>query len=170
MASLQSVLGASFNANAVEPQAAFNNEPLPPGVYTVEITGADIKPLKKGGTGLNIEVTVIDPQQHAKRKAWKLLCIQHANAQTEQIAQSQLSAICHAVNIAQLDDTDQLFGQVLRVRTKIRPADGQYAAQTEITDFEPAGSGPLPTQSHAPAQQPAASAPKATPPWQKRAA
>ena len=167
MASLSQIIPGGFNSQAVEPQAAFDNEPLPPGLYTVEITGADVKELKKGGTGLNIECTVIDPAQFAKRKAWKLLCIQHANAQTEQIAQSQLSAICRAVGIAQLDDTDQLFGRVLRIRTKVRPADGQYAAQTEITSFEPAGAA-MPTTSAPAAAAPAGA--KAAPPWARKAA
>jgi len=165
MASIAHIIPGGFNSQAVEPQAAFDNDPLPPGLYTVEITGAEVKELKKGGTGLNIETTVIDPAPFAKRKAWKLLCIQHANAQTEQIAQSQLSAICRAVGIAQLDDTDQLFGRILRIRTKVRPADGQYPAQTEITGFEPAGS----TLPAAPARPAAQATPAASPPWARKA-
>ena len=48
----------------------------------VWITGADVKPLKSGkGTGLSLEFTVIDPAQHAKRKVWQNLNIQHDNAQ-----------------------------------------------------------------------------------------
>ncbi|MFM6996939.1 MAG: DUF669 domain-containing protein [Limnohabitans sp.] len=171
MASLSSILGKSFNAREVEPQAPRDDQPLPAGLYSVEITNAEVKPLKSGnGTGLTVEFTVIDPAPHARRKVWSQLNIQHSSAQAEQIGQSQLSALCAAVGIEVLEDSDQLFQKILRIRTKVRPADGQYAARAEVSSFEPAGSGPLPTQSHAPAQQPAAGAPKATPPWQKRAA
>jgi len=169
MASLANIIPGGFNSNAVEPSAARDGEPLPAGLYTVEITGADIKPLKNGnGTGLNIEFTVVDGP-HSKRKVWSFLCIAHSNSQTEQIAQSQLSAICRAVGIAQLDDTDDLFQRVLCVRTKVRPAEGQYEAKAEVTSYEPAGAQPTkPTATAAPAAAPAQT--KAAPPWQKRAA
>jgi hypothetical protein len=166
MASLQSIIPGGFNSAAVEPSAPRDGEPLPAGLYTVEITGADIKPLKKGnGTGLNLEFTVIDGP-HSKRKVWSFLCIQHENSQTEQIAQSQLSAICRAVGIAQLNDTDELFQRVLCVRTKIRSAENGYDAKAEVTSYEPAGAQP--TKPAAPAAAPAQTKP--TPPWQKRAA
>lgn len=165
-------LPTTFDANAVEPQAGFDNTPIPPGLYTVEITGADVK-LVNNGTGLNLEFTVIDPQQYAKRKVWSLLCIQHTNPQTEQIAQGQLSAICRAVNLPVIDDSDALFGKILRIRTKIRPEqtgrDGKrYDARAEVTSYEPAG-GPLPA-ANAPSAAPAPAAGAATPPWKKRAA
>lgn len=163
-------LPTAFDSRTVEPQAAFDNTPIPAGLYTVEITGADIKPVNNG-TGLNLEFTVIDPEQFAKRKVWSLLCIQHTNPQTEQIAQAQLSAICRAVNLPVIDDSDALFGKILRIRTKIRPAgpgrDGKhYDAKAEVQGYEPAGGASLPAaNSPAPA---AASA--AARPWQRRAA
>jgi hypothetical protein len=169
MASLQQYLPGGFNAAAVEPQAPRDNEPLPAGLYTVEITNADVKPLKSGnGIGLEIECTVIDPAPHAKRKVWQTLNIQHSNPQAEQIGQAQLSALCRAVGIAQLDDSDQLFQRLVRIRTKVRPADGKYAAKAEITGFEPAGAA-LPATT-APAQQQAPAAAKAAPPWARRSA
>lgn len=169
MASLQQYLPGGFNANAVEPQAPRDNEPLPAGLYTVEITAADVKPLKSGnGIGLSLEFTVIDPAPHAKRKVWAQLNIQHSNPQAEQIGQAQLSAVCRAVGIAQLDDSDQLFQRILRIRTKVRPPEGQYAAKAEVASYEPAGAA-LPTTS-APAQQQAPAATKATPPWARKTA
>lgn len=169
MASIAQYLPGGFNAQAVEPQAPRDNTPLPAGLYTVEITNADVKPLKSGnGTGLEIECTVIDPAPFAKRKIWQTLNIQHSNAQAEQIGQSQLSALCRSVGIAQLDDSDQLFQRILRIRTKVRPEQGQYAAKAEITGFEPAGAA-LPAST---TQQPAANKPTAaaTPPWARKSA
>lgn len=161
-------LPTAFDSNAVEPSAPRDNTPLPAGLYTVEITGADVKPLKSGkGTGLSLEFTVIDPQAHAKRKVWQNLNIKHDNAQAEQIAQAELSALCRVVGIPVLEDSDQLFQRVLRIRTKVREAEGSYGPRAEVTGYEPAGA-PLPA-ANAPAQAPAA-APAAARPWQKRAA
>ena len=162
-------LPTTFDANAVEPSAPRENTPLPAGLYTVEITGADVKPLKSGkGTGLSLEFTVIDPAPHAKRKVWQNLNIQHESAQAEQIAQGELSALCRVVGIPVLDDSDQLFSKILRIRTKVREAQGEYAAKAEVTGYEPAGAA-LPAANAPSASAPAASG-AAVPPWKKRAA
>jgi len=170
MASLAQFIPGGFNASAVEPQTPRDTEPLPAGLYTVEITNADVKPLKSGnGVGLEIECTVIDPAPFARRKIWQTLNIQHSNPQAEQIGQSQLSALCRAVGIAQLDDSDQLFQRIVKVRTKIRAAQGNYAAKAEIASFEPAGAAlpATPQQPAAPARQ---ATPAAAPPWARKSA
>lgn len=165
-------LPTAFDSRTVDPDEGRDFTPIPPGLYTAEITGADIKAVNNG-TALNLEFTVIDPQPYANRKVWALLCIKHTNEQTEQIAQAQLSAICRAVGIPVLNDTDEILNKVLRIRTKIRPPqtgrDGkQYDARAEVTGYEAAGTAlPASSAAQAPAQQSAAKAP---PPWQKRAA
>ena len=157
----------NFDSTSVEPQQPLSSEPLPAGLYTVEITNAEVKELKSGnGTGLQLEFTVIDPEQFARRKVWSNLNIKHSSEQAEQIGQSQLSAICRAVKIGVLKDSDELFQRVLKIRTKVRPAEGQYAARTEVTGYEPAGTS-KPIQQ---ATQPAQAAAPAAKPWAKRAA
>lgn len=158
--------GAGFDSSAVEPSEARDGTPLPAGTYTVEITGAELKELtKKNGQGLNLEFTVIDPQAHARRKVWALLCIVHENEQTQSIAQAQLSAICRAANIPVLQDTDELFGKILSVRTKIRPAQGEYAAKAEITGYEAVG-----VAAARPAPPPPPAAGGGAAPWKRKAA
>ncbi len=169
MASLAQVIPGGFNAQAVEPQAPRNFEPLPAGPYDVEITDADVRELKSGnGTGLNVEYTVIAPEAHAGRKIWQNLNIAHTNPQAEQIGQSQLSALCRAVGIDMLTDSDQLFQKMLRVGVKVRPAQGSYQASNDITGYEPLGAA-LPARTPAQAARPAANtaAAKSTPPWKK---
>jgi hypothetical protein len=169
MASLQQLIPGGFNSATVEPQVARSFEPLPNGPYEVEITDADVADLKSGnGTGLKIEYTVVTPEQFANRKIWQNLNIKHTNEQTEQIAQSQLSALCRAVGIGVLSDTDDLFGKILRVGVKIRPAKGDYAASNDITGYEALGTSAPTAQRQAPARAaaPAAGATK-TPPWKK---
>lgn len=168
MSNLSNVFSAGFDPATVEPQAPMDDSPLPAGVYTVEITSADVKDLKSGnGVGLSLEFTVIDPEQYARRKVWQNLNIKHSNAQSEQIGQSQLSTLCRVLNIGKLTDSDQLFGQVLRIRTKVRPAQGDYGPRAEVAAYEPAGTA-APPQQRAAAPAPAASS--STPPWKRKAA
>ena len=165
MSTLANVFRGGFDAQAVEPNAPRDDAPLPAGIYTAEITGADVKDLKSGnGTGLSLEFTIIDPAPHAKRKVWQNLNIKHSNAQAEQIGQGQLSSLCRVLNIGKLTDSDQLFGQVLRIRTKIRAAQGDYGPRAEVSDYEPAGTS-APQRAAAPA--PAANI---NPPWKRAAA
>lgn len=168
MASLQSVLPGGFDANAVAPQETRSYAPLPAGVYAVEITNADVKDLKSGnGTGLSIEYTVVDGE-FTKRKIWQNLNIRHTNSQAEQIGQSQLSALCRAVGIGRLNDSDELFQRMLRVSVKIRRQEG-YDPSNDVTGYEAMGAS-APTQSAAPQRQAAAPAAPAAKPWQKKAA
>jgi len=73
------------------------------------------------------------------------------------------------VGIAQLDDSDQLFQRILRIRTKVRPPEGQYAAKAEVASYEPAGAA-LPATQQQPAASAAPAATKAAPPWARKAA
>lgn len=160
MANLNAILAPTFDSSTVEPSTN-DGTPLPVGIYTVEITDSELKPLKSGnGTGLQVEFTVIDPAAHAKRKVWANLNLQHTNAQAQEIGQRDFGLLCQAVGIRRPDDTDELFGKILKISTKIRPADGQYAAKTEVKGYMAAG---VAAHGHA---APAASAPaKAAPPW-----
>lgn len=165
MSTLSNVFQGGFDAQAVEPNAPRDDAPLPAGVYTAEITSADVKDLKSGnGTGLSLEFTIIDPAPHARRKVWQNLNIKHSNPTAEQIGQGELSSLCRVLNIAKLTDSDQLFGQVLRIRTKIRAAQGDYGPRSEVSAYEAAGTS-------APAR-PAAPAPASAsvPPWKRQAA
>jgi hypothetical protein len=173
MAKLATILGSAFDSSAVEPSTSRDGAPLPAGVYPVEITGAEIKELsKKNGFGLNLEFTVTDGP-HARRKVWQLLNIKHENEQTEQIAQSQLSALCRAVGITKpLEDTDDLFQRTLQLRTKVRDAsvgkDGkEYPARAEPSGYEPIGAV---LSAPAPAARAGGISTGSTPPWKKKAA
>lgn len=174
MARLNDIIPGGFDATAVEPQESRSSDPLPAGVYEVEITGADIKDTKSGnGTGLNVEYTVIGPAAHAKRKVWQFLNLRHTSAQAEQIGQSQLSSLCRALGIPKLDDSDQLFGAILRISLKVRAASGNYAASNDVTGYEAMGTAPPPaTRAAAPAARTPAPAvnPRSTvAPWAKQA-
>lgn len=157
----------SFDATTVAPQLPRDDTPLPAGTYTAEISSVQLKDLKKGGRGLEIEFTVIDPVQYERRKLWQVLCIEHDNQQTVDIAKAQLSALCHAVNVLKLSAAfeQELFGRLLRIRTKVRPAQNGYGPRAEVAGYEAAGVAGAPSATAA-AITPASSSVVA--PWTRR--
>ena len=124
----------NFDATQVEPdQGAMT---LPAGWYNVAIDESDLKPTKDGtGTYLKLRFNVLDGQYRG-RKVFTQLNIRHPNAQTQEIAQRQLSAIGHAVGVLHIQDSNQLHGLPLKIRVKIRPAEGQYDESNDITAYK----------------------------------
>lgn len=171
MSALNQLFPGGFDANSVQPDEGRDFSPMPAGAYAVEVSSAEVKDLASGnGTGLKLELTVIDPEQYARRKVWANLNIRHSNTQAESIGQAQLSALCHAVGVPVLKDSDQLFGKILRVRLKVVPAKDGYQAKNEVTAFEAmnASQQPGPAVSRPAANAPAApAAPAKKAPWVK---
>jgi len=127
----------NFDASTVAPQAATG--PVPAGTYLAHITESDVQPLKSGnGTGLKLTFEIIDGQ-YKGRKIWENLNIQHSNEDTQRIAQSQLSALCHAVNVIKLQDTAALHLKPVNLKVVVREAQGQYQASNNIKGYESAG-------------------------------
>jgi hypothetical protein len=163
----------SFDASTVAPQASTG--PVPAGTYLTQIIESDVAPLKSGkGTGLKLTFEIIDGQ-YKGRRIWENLNIQHENDETQRIAQSQLSALCHAVNVIKLQDTAALHHKPVHVRVVVREAQGQYQASNNIKGYESAGGsvpaflpiqGPAFESYSAPAAAPAAAS--KAPAWAKR--
>lgn len=157
-----------FNAAQVEPQkTAF--DPLPAGNYVAMVVDSDIKPTRSG-RALKLAFRIIDGP-HNGRQVWVNLNIENASAQAQEIAQKQLSALCHAVNVINLTDTLQLHEKPVRIRVKVRAAEGEYAASNDVTGFEAvaAGTAPQPQTPFAAAPAAAVSAAPAAP-WARKAA
>lgn len=171
----------NFNAAAVEPKKAFDL--VPAGQYVAMITESEVKP-NKAGTGQMLKLTfqLVEPP-FAGRKVFANLNVQHTNQQAEQIAQAELSAICHAVGVLQLADSAQLHNRPLRIKVGIRKdSTGTYEDQNVIRGYEAVGQSSAapfaaPAAAHpaqqsfaqpAAAHQPAAGA--QTPPWKRNAA
>lgn len=158
----------AFDASTVTPQASYT--PIPAGVYLACVTDSDVVPLKSGaGQGMKLTFEILEGQ-FVKRKIFEHLNIQHSNPDTERIAQSQLSALCHAVGVVRLTDTAMLHDKPVKIRVKIRPAAGDFEARNQVSGYESAaGAAPAAFGGAAPAANaPAAAAPAA--PWVKRTA
>lgn len=160
----------NFNAANVEPQqTAF--DPVPAGNYVAVITDSEIKPTRSG-RALKLTFRIVEGQ-HNGRLIWANLNVENQSAQAQEIAQKQLSALCHAVGVINLTDTLQLHDKPVRIRVKVRPAEGEYAASNDVTGYEAVGGGGTPVTAAAPARPasaPAAAPARAAAPWERKAA
>ena len=158
----------NFNAAQVEPQqTAF--DPLPAGNYVAIVTDSDIKPTRSG-RALKLTFRIVEGQFN-NRLVWANLNIENASPQAQEIAQKQLSALCHAVGVINLSDTTQLHDKPVRIRVKVRAAEGEYAASNDVTGYEAVQGGAVPSaQPSFAAAAPAAAPARAAAPWQRKAA
>ena len=141
----------NFDASTVAPQQSTG--PLPAGTYLAHITESDVQPLKSGnGEGLKLTFEIIDGQFKGRR-VWENLNIRHSNEDTQRIAQSQLSALCHAVNVIKLLDTAALHFKPVRINVTVREAQGIYKASNNIKGYEAAGGVSAPAAAPAPAAE-----------------
>ncbi|HWV46990.1 MAG TPA: DUF669 domain-containing protein, partial [Nitrospira sp.] len=92
----------------VAPDTGF--ELVPDGWYNLMVDESEIKPTKDGtGAYLNVRITVIDGPM-ANRKIFTMFNIRNANPVAQEIAQKQLSALAHAVNVLVVKSSEQLHG------------------------------------------------------------
>lgn len=167
MTSLANVFQGGFDATAVAPDEGRDFTPLQPGAYEVEITGSEVKDTKSGtGCYLSLELSVIGPTG-AGRKVWQNITLKNASEQAEQIGQAQLAALCLAADIKHLNDSDQLFGKVVRVRLGIEKGKDGHPDRNKVTAWETMGgqAAQAPQRQASTPAAPAAPAKKA--PWAK---
>ena len=124
----------NFDATQVEPDTGFDT--VPAGWYNASIDESDIKPTKDGaGSYLQCRFNILDGQYRG-RKLFARLNIRNANAQAQEIALRQLSAIGHAVGVLHIQDSQQLHGLPLKLKVKIRKGDDNYEDQNEIISYK----------------------------------
>ena len=122
-----------FDANQVEPSQEFDN--LPAGKYVAEITDSDMRSTSRGdGQFLWLEFTVLDGA-YASRKIWTQLNLINPSAQAVEIAQRQLSSICHAVGKLKVSDSLSLHSIPMELTVKIKN-DKEYGPSNEIRAFK----------------------------------
>lgn len=160
----------SFNASTVQPQDSFS--PIPAGDYIAQVTDSTLKPTKAGtGMILNLTWTILDGQ-FVNRKVFDRINVQNQNPEAEKIGQRQLSSICHATGVMQLNDTNQLHGRPCKITVKIRK-DDNYGDSNEVKAYAAAaGSMPAAPAAATPWAQPAAAPAPAAPsaaPWARQA-
>lgn len=152
----------NFNAETVEPQQSF--EPIPEGRYTAMITDSEMKPTKSGaGAYLQLTFKVLEGE-FTNRLVFTRLNLQNQNQTAVEIAYRQLSAICHAIGVIQVEDSQQLHGIPMQIKVVIRPGNDGYDPSNEIKDFKALEQAPAAPAK--PAQtKPKAQTPAGVPPW-----
>lgn len=158
-----------FNAAQVEPTASY--DVLPKGKYLCMAIASELKPTKTGtGEYLQITFEVIDGQFKG-RKIFERLNIRNQNKVAEDIAQRALSALCHAVGVLNLQDSDQLHNIPVVLDISIEQKEG-YDAQNRVKGYSSTNGGkpalaavPTSAPAAAPAAAPAPAAGK--PVWKK---
>jgi hypothetical protein len=128
----------NFDASQVAPDSGVG-DPLPPGWYNVMMDASEVKPTKDaattGGQYLECRFSVLDGQFQG-RKLFARFNTRNANPVAQEIGYKQLSAVCHAVGVLQVADSQMLHGKPLKVRVKIRKAEGDYEASNDITAYK----------------------------------
>ena len=150
----------NFNAAAVEPQQSF--DALPPGRYEAIISASEMKDTK-AGTGQYLQLTFdVVGGQYEGRKLWSRLNLVNPNATAVQIAERELSAICHCVGILVPEESEELHDAllVIDVIQELNPMSGQQTNRIK---------GYSQVSAPAPKAKPAApAAGKVATPWAKK--
>lgn len=169
-------LNGTFDASSVDPSTP--RETLPPGDYQAQIVNSEMRTTKDGsGQYLWLEMAIIDGH-HSNARIFDRLNLVNNNQQAAEIAQRTLSAICHACNVMQVDDSEQLHMRPMTVKVIVKPAQGNYAPSNEVKGYSAPKSGggyasqPAPRapmkQNAAPAKQPAPQPAASRPsPWKR---
>lgn len=177
----------SFDASGVEPAVPF--EVLPPGKYRAQIVQSEMQPTRQGdGQMLCLEFDLLDGPYQG-RKLWERLNLVNRNQTTVEIAQRQLSAICHAIDRIQVTDSEQLHFRPMLLTVVVEmdkrdedlPVD-QRRKQNRVKGYARASGAAAASAATVarPSLPPAATAPTgsrtaaatapASPPWRSRSA
>jgi hypothetical protein len=99
----------------------------------------------KAGTGQYLQLTFdVVGGQHEGRKLWSRLNLVNPNATAVQIAERELSAICHCVGILVPQDSEELHDRplIVDVIQELNPMSGQQT--NRIKGYSQATSAPAP--------------------------
>ncbi len=130
-----------FDARNVEPNVAF--EAIAPGEYEAVIVASEMKTTKNGsGAYLELQLKIINGK-YQNRTIYDRLNLHNQNAQTVQIAQGTLSAICRAVGVLTPADSSELHMKPLRITVAVKKRLDTEEMQSEIKGYKPRSAGPV---------------------------
>ena len=157
----------NFNANDVEP-ATGRFELLPVDDFLAVISESAMADNKKTqGKHLSLTWTVIEGD-YKDRKVFSNLNLVNENAQTVEIAQRELSAICRAIGVLHPKDSSELHDKPVVISVGIRKGSNGYEDSNIIRKFSRVDGKELKdvTDASAPVKGAATTA-KPKKPWQK---
>jgi hypothetical protein len=105
----------NFDASKIVPSTPNTYDPIPKGVYDAMIIGSAVKQTN-AGNGSYLELTFeLISAPFTGRKIWSRLNLKNPNKKAEEIAERDLSAICHAVGKTHLGVSEELHNLPLSV-------------------------------------------------------
>lgn len=125
----------NFDSSIIDPVGSF--DPLPLGKYTVVITASENKKANKPpvngiqGEYLQLTYEVIEGE-YKDRKVFERLNLVNGNAQAQEIAQQNLSAICRCVGVIHPNVSEELHDIPMIIKVGIRPASENFGASNEV--------------------------------------
>jgi hypothetical protein len=158
---------APFDANLIAPASSSAQLPVGPRQAAV-IIGSEIKATKdKTGGLVQFELQIIEGPNQGATGAYRIN-LYNSNDQARRIAESQFSSICHAVNVMQVQDTQQLHGIPFFIDVNVQKNDERYTEVSKVYAYEPSEPQQAPSvqTQQAPQNQPIQQAPVAqAAPW-----
>ena len=130
----------NFDASTVAPQEAF--DPIPAGWYPAQIVESEMKAGSKPGSAYLAITLQIMGGDFNNRKVFDRFNLQNANPVAVEIAYRSLSAVCHAVGLIQVADSQLLHGRPMMVKVSVRPArvdptsGSAYDASNEVKGYK----------------------------------
>lgn len=167
-----------FDATQVAPSDDIGA--IPAGEYNAQIIDSDLKPTSKNdGHYLELIFQVADGE-FKNRKVWANLNLDNPNPKAVEIAQRELSAICHAVGKLKIDGSQELHYRPMVIRVDFIPAGTTEKSgyvtrrdKNEIKAYKALSGGnqvdpaPAPQPQAAPSPIPASNG---APPWAQKSA
>lgn len=129
----------NFDAATVAPATKLTA--LPTGEYLMAITDSEMKTTRdSNGQFLAMTFTVLQSAvpDHINRKVFLNLDLINSDQGKVNSAQRVLSAICHAIGVMKLQDSQQLHGLPMTCSVKYVPAKGEWAERNKIDEYKPA--------------------------------
>lgn len=152
------LLNGGFNANNFDPAQQGSQMPL--GRYTVQVSGSEVKPTKDQTSGMVVLKCIIQDGPNAGVEAEHRFNVYHKDDVPRNIAERQLSAVCHVTGVMELQDTQQLHGAmyIVDVGMQKEPNPKGYTQVNKVFDIngnEPMKGrvGPQPGNGQQPQQQ-----------------
>lgn len=126
-------LNMNFNARTVDPTQRTGSN-LPVGKHPVVITDSEVRATNDGNNGLlALELTVIDGPSKGQTGEYRLNLYHQSSPKAVEIAQRQLSAICHVIGVYDVNDSQQLHGKPFIVEVALQKGEeAQKNGYTEV--------------------------------------
>lgn len=127
-------LPSMFDATTVQPSGVGGQ--LPIGEYPVVIVSGDVVPTKDNTGGLaELHLSIIDGPHKGGSGVYRLNLFNQSTKAAE-IAQKQLSALCHVTNTFQIDDLQALFNKPFVVVVNAQKNDDKYTEVVGVKDMQ----------------------------------